>query len=222
MSNVLARRGCVQIRVLIFLPLLWLDYSFADSNFLRAGSLAKESVEELSCPVCHGSLWQGNTLLASPNLTILPNWYIEAQIKSYQLGWRQRAQQADISDDMAAVARDLSNNQILLALEVVNALKPIRLMSSNDINDADRALGKLTYAACEACHGRDGMGLQSLGAPPLAGQRPEYLKAQLIAFGEGSRGANSADVFGQQMANALAWPMTAESLEALVNYISTL
>jgi cytochrome c553 len=37
---------------------------------------------------------------------------------------------------------------------------------------------------CSACHGPDA---QKLGAPPLRGQHPEYIEAQLAAFAQGSR-----------------------------------
>jgi cytochrome c553 len=52
---------------------------------------------------------------------------------------------------------------------------------------ADEQVGKnLSDATCVACHGKNGIGLIDL-YPNLAGQKREYLAAQLRAFRDGSR-----------------------------------
>lgn len=40
------------------------------------------------CLVCHGSNAQGNAAIQAPNLTVLPEWYLQAQLHSFQAGWR--------------------------------------------------------------------------------------------------------------------------------------
>ena len=52
---------------------------------------------------------------------------------------------------------------------------------------ADPAAGqRLSDGSCAACHGRNGIGIIPL-YPNLAGQKREYLVAQLRAFRDGSR-----------------------------------
>ncbi len=56
-----------------------------------------------------------------------------------------------------------------------------------------------TIATCAACHGGEMQGLQSFGAPRLAGQIPEYIERQLVKFREGARGTAPSDLNGQMM-----------------------
>lgn len=52
---------------------------------------------------------------------------------------------------------------------------------------ADEQVGKkLSDQSCVACHGQNGIGIIAL-YPNLAGQKREYLVAQLRAFRDGSR-----------------------------------
>lgn len=56
----------------------------------------------------------------------------------------------------------------------------------------DAAAGKGKAAACAACHGANGVGIAP-NFPNLAGQKADYLLAQLMAFKSGERkGASSA------------------------------
>jgi cytochrome c553 len=79
---------------------------------------------------------------------------------------------------------------------------------------ADLANGKrLAEATCAACHGREGIGIIPL-YPNLAGQKREYLAAQLQAFRDGSR------------KNAIMSPMavhlTDAEIEDLAAYLASL
>lgn len=53
--------------------------------------------------------------------------------------------------------------------------------------EGDVARGKAKAAACVACHGGDGGGVGNPLWPKLAGQFPEYLVEQLVAFKKGER-----------------------------------
>lgn len=66
------------------------------------------------------------------------------------------------------------------------------LASSPAFAAGDAAAGKGKAAVCAACHGADGIGIGPT-FPNLAGQKAEYLVAQLKAFKSGERkGASSA------------------------------
>lgn len=68
----------------------------------------------------------------------------------------------------------------------------LALCCATTVNAAgDAASGKGKAASCEGCHGTNGVGIGPT-FPNLAGQKAEYLLAQLMAFKSGERkGANS-------------------------------
>jgi cytochrome c553 len=53
--------------------------------------------------------------------------------------------------------------------------------------------------ACQACHGVRGEGNPAVNAPPLAGQRRDYLQRQIANFRDGRRGADPLDANGAVM-----------------------
>ncbi len=66
------------------------------------------------------------------------------------------------------------------------------MLSTASMAAGDAAAGKAKSAVCTACHGANGVGIAGT-FPNLAGQKAEYLVAQLKAFKSGERkGANSA------------------------------
>jgi cytochrome c553 len=73
----------------------------------------------------------------------------------------------------------------------------------------DVASGKRLFdSTCAACHGRNGIGIIPL-YPNLAGQKREYLVAQLRAFRDGSR------------KNPIMSPMAAHLTDAEIEDMST-
>ena len=86
----------------------------------------------------------------------------------------------------------------------------------------DVGKGHALYAPCAACHGEQAEGNAALKAPALAGQSTTYLARQLDHFRSGMRGADEADIAGQQMRPmAAALPDTAAIADVLA-YIATL
>jgi cytochrome c553 len=65
--------------------------------------------------------------------------------------------------------------------------------------------------ACAACHGPEGV---KTGAPPLVGQRAQYLSNQLVAFAEGTR----TNDINRQM-RLIATRLTPEEIERLAEYL---
>lgn len=61
------------------------------------------------------------------------------------------------------------------------------------------ARGELLFDTCSPCHGDDGAGNQSLGAPAIAGGSGWYLTAQLLKFKGGVRGYHHTDDEGLRM-----------------------
>lgn len=72
-------------------------------------------------------------------------------------------------------------------LSVMTLLGVATLMACSRAGAADAQSGKkLSDESCAACHGKSGIGIIPL-YPNLAGQKREYLAAQLRAFRDGSR-----------------------------------
>lgn len=88
--------------------------------------------------------------------------------------------------------------------------------------EGDATLGQAMYAPCAACHGMQGEGNQVLNAPKLAGQEDWYLKRQLRNYKLGRRGADSADINGQQMAAMVNTLPDAAAINNVIAYIQTL
>lgn len=65
---------------------------------------------------------------------------------------------------------------------------------------ADETRGVALYAQCATCHGARGEGNVAVRAPALAGLPEWYVARQLHSFRTGRRGAESADLYGTQMA----------------------
>ena len=87
---------------------------------------------------------------------------------------------------------------------------------------ADVAAGKAAYAVCSTCHGPNAGGNQSLNAPRTAGQFDWYVKRQLLAFKDGTRGTAPGDIYGAQM-RPMAMVLTNDAaVDNVVAYIATL
>ncbi len=61
------------------------------------------------------------------------------------------------------------------------------------------ARGGALYDTCTPCHGYQGEGNQTLGAPAIAGMPQWYVDAQLTKFAEGIRGNHPDDLEGMRM-----------------------
>ena len=61
------------------------------------------------------------------------------------------------------------------------------------------ARGEQIYSTCVPCHGKDGLGNQTLGAPSIAGLPRWYLERQLDHFKTAMRGAHPQDMEGARM-----------------------
>ena len=79
--------------------------------------------------------------------------------------------------------------------------------------EADVEAGKLAAIQCQACHGKDGIGLTPQ-TPNLAGQKELYLSTQLVAYRSGSR--------KNGIMSPLAKPLSDEDIANLAAYFSSL
>ena len=82
--------------------------------------------------------------------------------------------------------------------------------------------GQPYFLLCQTCHGDNGAGNQSLGAPRIAGQHGWYLQRQLQNFKAGVRGAHADDSYGMQMAPMAQTLPDDQAVLDVVAYIGTL
>ncbi len=79
--------------------------------------------------------------------------------------------------------------------------------------EADIPAGKAAAVQCQACHGKDGIGITPQ-TPNLAGQKELYLSNQLVAYRSGTR-KNS-------IMSPLAQPLSDEDIANLAAYFASL
>src|SRR5690606_4444285 len=122
----------------------------------------------------------------------------------------------------AAMANVLPDDQAIDSVAAYIASLPMKnqIRSSGLPGSTDH--GKALYRNCAVCHGEQGQGIWSAGAPRLAGMQSSYLAAQLKNFRDGIRGYHRNDQYGQQMAAMAALLSGDQAVDDVVAYISTL
>lgn len=158
------------------------------------------------CLSCHGA--GGNSELPNiPNIAQQPKQFIVSALYQFREGKRK-------NDMMAPVTAGLSNADLneLATYFSSQKLTPQKIT----LTPQQLALGvELTQKNnCIACHAKDLGGQQHI--PRLAGQRYEYVKAQLTSFHNSTR----FDMDGVMTSAAQA--LTDKDIEALAVYVSGL
>lgn len=102
----------------------------------------------------------------------------------------------------------------------VSSLPPVDPDSTLTGGDPER--GRALYATCAECHGEDGSGDRTRGAPNLTRAHDWYLLRQLENFRSGIRGADSRDATGATM-RPMAMALADEAaVRDVIAYIATL
>lgn len=84
------------------------------------------------------------------------------------------------------------------------------------------ARGRQVYETCVPCHGANGTGNRTLGAPELAGLPKWYLVAELNKFQHGIRGADPRDREGARMRPMARTLNQPGDVESVAEYVATL
>ena len=158
------------------------------------------------CEVCHGAEGR-STLPDTPSLAGQPKQFITTQLVMFREGNRKNA----VMSPMAAPLGNAEINELgsyFTAQSPAPAGKPLPA----DAASAARSLAEKLF--CTQCHGAELQGQQHI--PRLAGQRPEYLRTQLLGFKAGTR----FDMDGNMTAAAQA--LTPADIETLVAWLGTL
>jgi cytochrome c oxidase subunit 2 len=172
------------------------------------------------CAACHGQQGEGNVAMNAPKLAGQSAWYLKRQIMNYKNGLRGTHQGDTFGQQMIGMVAALSDEQ-----SVDNVVAHIRTFPDNPPAtsiEGDVGAGADEYRVCAYCHGKDGMGVQALNAPRLAGMSDWYLERQLANFRDDVRGSHPQDFYGFQMGLMGQSLFDEQVMKDLVAYINTL
>ncbi len=172
-----------------------------------------------TCVPCHGVNGDGKEEVAAPAIAGLPQWYVEEQLRGYQVGYRGDHASALPALRMRPMALSLTREgDIESVAQYVAAMESVYPASTLHGN---AGAGAMAYQVCVACHGQDGLGNPDLHAPPIVQLNDWYLLNQLRYFKSGARGADPGDVWGATMrANALV--LSDQAMQDVIAYVQTL
>jgi len=166
----------------------------------QAADINAGKTKAAACQGCHGVNGVSNNPLW-PSLAGQTSAYLENQLKHFKSGQRENA-------TMNAMAKDLTEADIQ-NLAAYFASLPGK-SAGGDAALAEK--GKEKAAMCMGCHGQTFKGNGQF--PKLAGQHPDYLAKQLLAYKAGERKAGPM--------NALAKSLDDDDIKALAEYLGSL
>ncbi len=167
------------------------------------------------CAGCHGA--DGNSAMANfPKLAGQGEKYLLKQLSDIKTGKRVVVEMTGLLDAMSE--QDMANLAAYYAAQTGTGGQAKKELVE---------LGEVLYrvgnpatqvAACTACHGPAGKGVELAGFPALAGQHADYIAGQLKKFRSGER-ANDGD---SRMMRGVAARLSDKEIEAVASYISGL
>lgn len=183
------------------------------------GDAAAGQTKAAVCAACHGP--DGNSLIDMyPKIAGQHASYIKKQL--VELKAAASGQIGRVAPVMGPMALPLSEQDMDDLAAYFSSLKVTPIAVPDDVVEAGKALymgGDMSrgLAACTACHGPRGSGVEQAKYPNLSGQHPAYIKAQLTAFRAGTR-----DNDPNGMMRDVAKKLTDQDIEALSKYVAGL
>lgn len=172
------------------------------------------------CTACHGAHGNGNYAIRAPKIAGMEPWSIRRQLEAFRTNRRGAHPEDTSGQEMRPVGiRVHEEADIARAVAYVATFVPRKPPATLDGN-VDR--GRTLFATCATCHGQQGQGNESLGAPALAARSDWYLLTQLKNFSRGIRGADSQDVYGAQMRAAVATLSNDQDMQDVIAFINML
>jgi cytochrome c553 len=172
----------------------------------RAADVEAGRLKAKACAACHGAA--GNAIDPTvPSLAGQPPQFLATQLFQFREGNRKDPQ-------MTPMAAGLSNgdlNDLAAYFAAQPAESPRRNIDPKTVAAGQRLAQQFN---CIQCHGPALLGQQHI--PRLAGQQPEYLRAQLRGFKAGTR----ADMDGTMTSAAQA--LSDAEIDILTGYLSGL
>lgn len=183
---------------------------------LGEGSAEEGQTKATPCVACHGV--NGNSTNPEwPSLAGQSGPYIVKQLKAFKAGERQNPLMTPMAqplsdDDMEDLAAYYSQ-QVRTGLEA----EPSKIAEGQRLYRGGDSVGGI--AACTACHGPSGKGIEAAGYPALQGQHATYVAAQLRAYRAGAR---TTDQPQNRMMRDVANRLTDAQIDAVAQYVQGL
>jgi cytochrome c oxidase subunit II len=177
-----------------------------------------------ACAPCHGPRGEGVPATGAPVIAGLDAAYVERQLRYFAAGSRGAQAGDSYGAMMRVAAAGITDDGARAALGAYIARLPRNGAAAGASAGAGANDNGRNYwnALCSACHGANGRGNQSLGAPRLAGAPPAYLARQFAAFKAGYRGAAADDRLGAQMRAVAAMLPDARTETDVLAYVASL
>lgn len=171
-----------------------------------------------SCDACHATAVRQAT--KAPQLAGQSASYLKKQLLQFQQGERGTAVADIAGQQMAAMAKTLSEAQIEELSQFYSAQKPDNGAATANTNASQLDQGRRLYiGSCGACHGAKAEGNAALNTPALFLLDNSYLQLQLTHFRDGIRGTTKTDKPGRQMA-LMSRQLSDADIQAVAAYIS--
>ena len=169
-----------------------------------AGDIEAGKNSSVMCAACHGA--DGNSVVPNfPKLAGQGEKYLLKQLHDVKAGDRVIVEMTGMLDAYYA-------SQTTTGGQAKKELVEVGETIYRGGNPATQV------AACTACHGPSGKGIDLAVFPALSGQHADYIASQLKKFRSGER-ANDGDT---RMMRSVAARMTDKEIEAVASYISGL
>ena len=200
----------------------WADSypTYAETTAVVAGDADAGASQFTICTSCHGQNGEGLQALNAPKLAGQSDWYLKSQIKSYQNNIRGSHEDDALGKQMAPMARTLGSEEAIN--DVIAYIQTLPDHAAAKTIEGDVIAGEKAYAVCSYCHGGDGLGIQAMNAPRLAGMTDWYLENQLNNFQLGIRGEHRSDYYGKQMGYMAKVLHDEDAVKNLIAYINSL
>jgi len=177
-------------------------------SYARAADVAAGKEKAELCIGCHGE--NGISQMENiPSLAGQPDQFIQWQLVYFRAGARKNEQ-------MQPIVEQLTNEDIRNLAAYFTSLAPPKATKPDDNpdlskNGAQAAVGR----RCASCHTDTYAGTKAVAR--VAGQREEYLLKALHDYKSGVRSGG-----GQAAMADVAYPLSAEEIEALAHYLAHL
>lgn len=171
-----------------------------------------------SCDACHATAVRQVT--KAPQLAGQSASYLQKQLLQFQQAERGAVAGDVAGQQMATMAKTLSQAQIAELSQFYSAQKPDSQGATTQLDAAQLDQGRRLYiGSCGACHGAKAEGNPALHAPALQILDNSYLQLQLTHFRDGVRGVTKTDKPGRQMA-LMSRQLSDADIQAVAAYIS--
>ncbi len=194
--------------------------TYAELNARAPGNATVGAAQYAVCAACHGQQGEGLAALNAPKLSGQSEWYLRNQLWAYKNGLRGTHADDTYGRQMAPMAATLVDEAAIANVAAYVQTFPDEPAPATI--EGDLAAGQKLYNVCAYCHGADGMGIQAMNAPRLAGMSDWYIARQLHNFRDDVRGAHLKDYYGFQMSFMAKALHNEEAVNDLVAYINTL